>query len=710
MKMKRILNTLLISAVSVLAFSCQEMPDVDVTANESIVLDISSGLTKAADTDVESFVSHLDVIIFDVDGTIPGNKVYSGRYNVNNASSVTLNAKRSSFPAGSRYYVFLIANSTLPEADFAAVTTYNDLVDKKQEDFDLHLTGLTVEGAPKYFLMDAVAEDTDGASPVVLNNGVLSDNTVLSALLTRAAAKVVVNIKASEKVEFKNFTVAEGSEGGLYYLRNMPYDAYLLAEAREDEDIRTAKVRNTAKTNNAYFTWNPSADNRNVSLTTYVYPNNWADNSILEREASIVVNLPMTFTSDGVSTDYHNSWYKIPMTDEKMFRRNNYYEVNIDLNRPGAATETVPEELKDIYYSVTEWTVQDIFVGGDDRPKYLSVNKESMEMHNIAVDATTLEFASSSPVTITVKDIYYYNKFGQKTPVSPDITGTTDGGIAGNITVNSPVPTNNAIRYFTLVVTNQEGITREVTVAQYPLEYITNQQGWYSYRSDFYTGTYAPTTYEYRGSRRVAADWEYNSWNYSTSVQNNYFFGSKVASMRNDGTSRLYYYSWSQYGSTVNTNAGNLSALDNARMYHVQITASSGKYTIGIPKQDANGFTYDGEDNAKLVSPSFMIASQLGATQPPTSVEQAERHCREYVEVHDPDNDPDADNAIHYDNWRLPTEAEIQIIIDFQYVENAAMDEVLSGPYYWSATGQVNNPGSGDDGTQSAVRCIRDVY
>mgnify|MGYP003292832443 FL=1 len=708
--MKRILNTLLISAVSVLAFSCQEMPDIDVASNESIVLDISSGLTKAADTDVESFVSHLDVIIFDIDGAVPGNKVYSGRYNVNNASSVTLNAKRSSFPAGSRYYVYLIANSTLPEADFTAVTTYNDLVDKKQEDYDLHLTGLTVEGAPKYFLMDAVAEDADGASPVVLNNGVLSDNTVLSALLTRAAAKVVVNIKASEKVEFKNFTVAEGSEGGLYYLRNMPYDAYLLAEAREDEDIRTAKVRNTSKTNNAYFTWNPSADSRNVSLTTYVYPNNWADNSILERETSIVVNLPMTFTSDGTSTDYKNSWYKIPMTDEKMFRRNNYYEVNIDLNRPGAATETVPEELKDIYYSVTEWTVQDIFVGGDDRPKYLSVNRESMEMHNIAVDATTLEFASSSPVTITVKDVYYYDKFGQKTPVSPDITGTTDGGIAGNITVNSPVPTNNAIRYFTLVVTNQEGITREVTVAQYPLEYITNQQGWYSYRSDFYTGTYAPTTYEYKGSRRVAADWDNNSWDYSTSVQNNYFFGSKVARMNADGTSRLYYYSWSQYGSTVNTNAGNLTSLDNARMYHVQITASSGKYTIGIPKQDANGFTDDGEDNAELVSPSFMIASQLGATQPPTSVEQAERHCREYVEVHDPDNDPDTDNAIHYDNWRLPTAAEIQIIIDFQYVENAAMDEVLSGPSYWSATGQVNNPGSGDDGTQSAVRCIRDVY
>ena len=708
--MKRILNTLLISAVAVLAFSCQEEHGLDVAMNESIVLDISSGLTKAADTDVESFVNHLDVIIFDVDGTTPGTKVYSGRYSVNNATSVTLSAKRSSFAANQRFYVYLIANSTLPESDFAAIETYNDLVDKKQEDLNLHLSGLSVDGAPKYFLMDAVAEDTDGASPVVLNNGVYTDNTVLDALLTRAAAKVVVNITASDKVEFKNFTTADGSDGGLYYLRNMPYDTYLLAEAREAEQIRTAKVRNTTKTNNAYFTWNPAEDNKNVSLTTYVYPNNWADNSILEREASVVMNLPMTYTTDEGTVDHKNSWYKIPMTDEKMFRRNNYYEVNITLNRPGAVSESVPVELNDIYYSVIEWTPQDIYVGGDDKPKYLSVNRESMVMHNVATDATTLEFASSSPVTITVKDIYYYNKFGQKTTISPEITGTTDGGITGNITVSSPIPTNNAIRYFTLVITNEEGLTREVTVTQYPLEYITNQQGWYSYRSDFYTGTYAPTTYEYKGSRRVAADWDYNSWDYSTSVQNNYFFGSKVARMNDDGTSRLYYYSWSQYGSTVNTNAGNLTALDNARMYHVQITSSSGKYTIGIPKQDANGFTDDGEDNAELVSPSFMIASQLGATQPPTSVEQAERHCREYVEVHDPDNDPNTDNAIHYDNWRLPTRAEVQIIIDFQYVPNAAMDEVLSGSYYWSATGQVHNPGSDDDGTQSAVRCIRDVY
>ena len=710
--MKRILNTLLISAVAMLAFSCQEELGVNAPMNESIVLDLSSGLTKAADTDVESFVNHLDVFIFDVNGTEPGAEVYYERYQVNNAASLVLNAKRSTFTAGQKYYVYLLANSNLSKSDFEAVESYNDLIDKKQEDYNLHLTGLTIDGAPSYFLMDAVAFQ-GGSSPVVLNNGVSSDNTVLDAVLRRAAAKVVINIKASEKVEFKAFTIEDGSEGGLYYLRNMPYDTYLLAEARAEEDIYTAKVRNTKKSNNAYFSWNPTQDSKNVSLVTYVYPNNWADQSSLERETCVVMNLPLTYTDGELVKDYANCWYKIPMTDEQMFKRNNYYEVNIDLNRPGAISESTPVDLEDVYYSVIDWTEHNVYVGGDDKPKYLMVNKDYMEMRNIAVDATTLEFASSSPVTIAVKDIYYYNKFGVKTTVNPTITGTTEvDSTTGNITVNSPVPTNNAIRYFTLVVTNEDGITREVEVAQYPLEYITNQQGWYSYRSDFATDQYpSPTTYEYRGSRRVAVNWSSNSWNYSTSVQQNYFFGSKVAVQKSNGTSTLYYYSWGQNSNSVSTNAGNLGSLNNARMYHVQITASSGKYIVGIPQLDADGFTDGGADNAKLVSPSFMIASQLGATQAPTSQEQAERHCREYVEVYDPDGDPATNNAIHYDDWRLPTAAEIQIIIDFQYVENAAMDEVLSGRYYWSATGQIGNPqSSSSNGTQSAVRCIRDAY
>lgn len=697
-----------------------------MSMNEAIVLDLSSGLTKASvkdDNPTESFVHHVDVFIFDDNLEQADAGRYYGRYVVNNASKLTLNASRSSFISGMPYHVYLVANSNIPESDFSAVDHYLDLVNIKQTDELLHLTGLSnVHGAPEYFLMDAKATDgiTSDNTRVVLNNGNHADNTQLYATLRRAAAKVVINIKAGENVVFTDFHQSPDgqllSDGGLYYIQNLPYQAFLLAEARSDDSIIDGVVdlKNTNRGYDGHFMWNPQTDSKNTSLVTYVYPNSWT-NDIINRETCAVVNLPLIYTPEGgTAVEYHNSWYKIHMTGEKVFRRNSYYEVNVTVNRPGAIFETIPVDLEDVYYSVEDWDDIDVNVGGDDKPKYLSVNKPAIDMHNVATDASSLEFASSSPVTIEVKDVYYYDKFGQKKAVAASIirsiNGTTDGSIAGNITVNSPVPTNNAIRYFTLVVTNQDGLTREVTVTQYPLEYITNQQGWYSYRSDFYTEDNAPTTYENKGSRRVAADWSWGNWTYSTSAQNNYFFGSKVSSMYDDGTSKLYYYYWSSNSNSVYRTEGNLTALNNARMYHVQITASSGKYTVGIPKLNSDGFTDNGEDNAKLVSPSFMIASQLGATQPPSSVEQAEKHCREYVEVHDPDNNPNTRNAIHYDNWRLPTAAEIQIIINFQYVPDAAMDEVLSGPYYWSATGQVHNTGSNDSGTQSAVRCIRDVY
>ena len=88
--MKRIINTLVILAVSMFAFSCQEREVLEVTMNESIVLDLSSGVTKADDTDQESYVEHIDIYIFKAE-VQAGNtyshsqRVYYGRYSVNNA-------------------------------------------------------------------------------------------------------------------------------------------------------------------------------------------------------------------------------------------------------------------------------------------------------------------------------------------------------------------------------------------------------------------------------------------------------------------------------------------------------------------------------------------------------------------------------------------------------------------------------------------------
>ena len=678
--------------------------------NEEIILDLSSGITKAVveDTSVESFVNHLDVFIFSDNAGRPSAANHYGRYQVNGASKVTLAAQRSSFQDNASYHIYVLANSNITENDFRTILEaegYDGLIAKKQEDELIHLTGLNVEGAPEYFLMDAALHN------VTLNNGNPADNTLLSVTLRRAAAKVMINIKAGENVEFKSFSVAQGSEGAHYYVRNLPYSAFLFAEARNDEEVAAA-VRNTSKEGDRHFSWDPEKDDKNVSLLTYVYPNSWSEGSLLENETCVVMNLPMLFTPDGgIPVKYHNSWYKIHITGEKVIRRNNYYEVNINLNRPGAISEITPVDVEDLRYTVEEWTPQSINVGGDDKPKYLMVNKSKMDMHNIAVDAKTLEFASSSPVTIKVENRYYYDKFGQKkdVPTNVSIKGITDGGIAGNITVNSPVPTNNAIRYFTLVITNEEGLVERVDVTQYPLEYITNQQAYYSYRTDFKNTNAYPTTYQYKGDRYVSASWSNSRWSYSTGTGDDYFFTSKVADQNSDGTSDIHFYSYSQFGNSPSMSKNSIDGLDNARMYHVNITSSSNTYVVGIPMQDVDGYTDNSTENSKLVSPSFMIASQLGAVyssggDTESNRKRARTHCKEYAETYVNENG----EVVHLTDWRLPTAAEIGIIVKFQ-TKSEVMDVVLGGRYYFCASGTV---GTGITGNNDGyfLRCIRDVY
>ena len=227
-------------------------------------------------------------------------------------------------------------------------------------------------------------------------------------------------------------------------------------------------------------------------------------------------------------------------------------------------------------------------------------------------------------------------------------------------------------------------------MAQYPLEYITNIQGWYSYRSDF-----GGTTYENRGNRKTDND----------------YFKSKVAeeitSANNRGKSNIYRYYWPKGSNYVNGRYEQLytgSSAGNARMYHVVISATSSEYTLGIPRLDAEGYTEGSAANNVIVSPSFMLASQLGALSNTVNFNQARNHCLQYVETYKDENG----KVVHLDDWRLPTRAELEIIIKYQYSSDA-MDEVIRRKGYWCADGEYvyNQQGLSGNGY---IRCIRDAY
>lgn len=735
--MKQLLHYIVFCCLAACCFTACDHEDIfRQTETEgdgnSIILNLASGKLPLTRANVEAngaeiAVSHLDVLIFNQDGT----KVWHERVDgiKDGKDKITLSAQRSTFDENESYWVYLIANSTADVSIFEdenfTLTSLNAL---KQEDKDIHMTGLaSATGVPQTFLMDGVAYPKGEQEPatvkmVVLNSGDKTNDTELQTVLRRAAAKIVVNIKSGEHVQFDN---GPQTYHAGYYLRNMPYSTSVIKPAMMDKD--DAELMTPELNNGGYFKWTPSV----ITVTAYAYAHVWDNASTLEKEVRLIVNIPMNYLPDN-ATEWKfldNSYYQIPVSTKKELNRNTCYEVNVTVDAPGGSNPSKPVLLKDISYSVRDWDEERINVGGDtDRPAYLTLNEYEMEMHNMADDNTTLEFASSSEVTATIDRVYYIDKFGQEKELTQITNGsadewgenigsdyrpnwknrciikiTPDENITGKIQVHGDVPGNNAVRYIIFTVENEEGIKREVKVAQYPLEYITNIQGWYSYRSDF-----GGTTWEnYRdpSQKRVSAynyDSRNDTWSYSaTRYGNDYIFTSKVAEEietgSNRGKSSISYYYYNRWQTSLSTNE--IWNAGNARMYHVQITASSGDYTLGQPRI-TNGKTDPGEDNAELVSPSFMIASQLGAVFSISDEEMAASHCREYVEV--------AQDGTVYDDWRLPTRAELEIIMEFQYKENAAMDEVLAGPSYWSASGLVyNNKGLG---TAKTIRCIRDAY
>ena len=62
-------------------------------------------------------------------------------------------------------------------------------------------------------------------------------------------------------------------------------------------------------------------------------------------------------------------------------------------------------------------------------------------------------------------------------------------------------------------------------------------------------------------------------------------------------------------------------------------------------------------------------------------------------------------------DWRLPTTAELKIIMKYQgtKTEDAdAIDHLLNADYYWSASERVYNEKNSSSGT--SIRCIRDNF
>ncbi len=713
-----------------------------------LLLNFSAEGSRAAagyidDSDVESKVTHVDLFLF-ASSANAVKKSYYERFEIpaTPAASYELAASKSDFDPGVGYDVYLIANAPQSESELDAITTATDLEAQVITTPMIHMTGIEGSGIPETFFMSGKM----AAATVINDPAKLADDVLLSVALERAAAKVEVTFHipdaSTSLIGFGDFagdlnnagvTVEENyTHAGGYYLDDMSYSAsmYKLSSLHVPARRTTAMVESSP-----YFTGN----NREVVATVYLYPYTWEEDTHNDAP-KLIVNLPAVVKDGAEYKQREQNYYEIRLrvkdpshssTNINGISRNTFYKIHADVSALGANTPVTPVEIENITYEVLDWSEVDVNIGGDGQAQYLTLNTYDFEMHDVAVDNTTLRFTSSSEIeTIEVVGAYYIDKFGQTVTLYPSTAyGAVDGwydpvdesdgsdlpnevlnasniyataasGIAGQITVNTPVPTNDTPRYLTFRVTNAQGLTRDFTVTQYPVISITNIQASFSYRTDFgswYTNGQSPYYSRTDSSGNPTS---------GSGQSGSSFFRSKYVASESSGVSDIEYYYWNNRNGNYTLSKYDDTTLSNARIYHVTInsTDAAGEYIVGRPSVDENGYTMAGEDNAKLISPSFMIASQLGATSSGENHPRAQAHCAKYVEVYVDENGQE----VHLKGWRLPTEAEVQIITQRQYLPNAAVDEVLGGRYYHSASGTTLTRLSNDSGTYT--RCIRDHY
>lgn len=514
--------------------------------------------------------------------------------------------------------------------------------------------------------------------------------------LARAAAKIALTIH----VDVEGYTAGQAK----WQLKNYNAKTTIFGSNTESE-LKDGEMVEAQGASGEY------------TVTTYSYATQWTDDT---KAPAIYLQVPLT--ADGKT---EMNYYKIPVRDPKAtsedakkLNRNTIYTIDANINNKGGSSEIDYVTAGKVVYDVLPWSdggTTDI----DANTSYLMVYPQSLIMKNIAKDNTSISYKSSTELEITIDEVYYYNKNGKKTIINegytekddkgknvqlyPKVTLSTgeNGKYQGKINIESAVPINLTAKYIVFSVKTKDGKDSEqVIVKQYPLKYVQNIAGWYSTKDNWVDwesdrnvrGPYSQP----QGKKKYEDSWMtsrvYGTFSGSTGIWDIY----DTEEYKRVGGS---WYN-PEYEYTYQAKVHNCETeQDNNHMYVIQITKSDGTYKIARPR--FNNLKSDDH----TVSPAFMLASQLGVVSSFNTFTDAANHCEKYVEV--------STNKKRYEDWRLPTQEEINSIVEFQNDKKAAntMDRVLKGYYYWTANGGQSDkvPGSTIPNGKGAVRCIRDL-
>ncbi len=569
------------------------------------------------------------------------------------------------------YFVYSIANA---KEDLTQVKSLADMEKKVQTDEDIWKPYSSDKNATKNFLMTANSDWTVSKEPT----------QTIDSKLTRAAAKIVVNLKINvagyEVVGTPTWQLLNYNTQTTLFGVNTAKSIASMSETETNETM--------AKTTDGY------------QLVTYSYATLWDDNASAP-QAKIKVMLKK---GEEKPVDYY---YSIPVRDPKATKsldRNYVYTANATVTSLGSSSDITYGDAMNLVYDVQKWTKgEETTINAGDQ-KYLLVSPTFMIMKNQRFDNSTIKFYGSGECKVETVEIYYYDKNGKKQSCSGSQyfkasakyadghgelkdKGTIVIGKENSTTVNDFVPLS--VKYIKIKVTC-DGLEELVTIKQYPLEYIQGIAGWYSTKSidgwiDWQTDQASHDT------QKTSSDSKFNAKVKDGDYIYEYY----------DANYAEWWWDPNDYKATLGSKAKN--GQHNNQMYVVQITNTpqNSKYKIGHVTNIDKNTKLSSED---VVSPAFMLASQLGTVTAFTGKndgKNASEHCDKYVEVRM--------DGKKYTDWRLPTASEIGVITNYQYKTNQnVIDVVLAGKTYWALNGSQVTANTNNRYT-GYVRCVRDL-
>lgn len=515
--------------------------------------------------------------------------------------------------------------------------------------------------------------------------------------LARAAAKIALTIH----VDVEGYTAGQAKwQLKNYNAKTTIFGDYTVSELKNGEIVEAQGASGE------------------YTVTTYSYATQWTDDT---KAPAIYLQVPLT--ADGKT---EINYYKIPVRDPKAtgedakkLNRNTIYTIDAKINNKGGSSEIEYVTAGKVVYDVLPWSdggTTDI----DANTSYLMVTPKIVYMKNVDEDMS-VTYKSSSPVKILSKKVYYIDNEGNTEvysegyketiikkekvwvsgflgfgghyeyrvkeeipfypyPTKMELQNEKDGvNLGGKIAINSPIPQNRFSKYIVLTLENAEGKQATVKYKQSPLIETQNFFGDYSSRSK--------------------SGWAYRKPNGDLVRK------GLTKSDYNGGYKAKYYENGDIKFFANKESSGN----KNNRMYIIQVSSTKdSKYNIAHPNTDkATGYTND-----EVVSPAFMIASQLGAVLSANFDQSgAKTHCETYREVKKENG-----KQVIYDGWRLPTKTEIQFIVDFQqesYKNNKGKTKqpikpVLEGANYYTLNNKTVATGV-ESGDEVFVRCVRDL-